>query len=149
MKMTEKVTKLLKENEILRKVQVCYQNDTPQERVIDHGMIKLERFEELFPSMSDKPGKNNKTCALMITPHHQYTLESYNVEKDQIIDVFVKILDQLKILHECGYVHNSLDLNNIFIDVDNNGYQYVSLSDFENCSKLYDKSGVHIQYKDR
>ena len=53
----------------------------------------------------------------------------------------------LKILHASGYVYNSMRLSNILINYDENNQIIVSLKNYKNCSKLFEKNGSLTKFK--
>jgi hypothetical protein len=53
----------------------------------------------------------------------------------------------LKILHASGYVYNSMRLSNILINYDENNQIIVSLKNYKNCSKLFEKNGSQTKFK--
>lgn len=50
-------------------------------------------------------------------------------------------------LHNSGYVYNSIRLSDILINYDESNKILVSLKNFNYCSKLSEKNGSHIKYR--
>lgn len=50
-------------------------------------------------------------------------------------------------MHQSGFVYNSLGMGSVVINYDEQQKMHVSLSNFSNCSKLYEKNGDHIKFK--